>query len=220
MRTVPTQGNLFLQPGGSCWHPALVTGGATNRLRLNQEGNIDIYVIRASGRKPIRLTTDSGDDMAPTWSRDGNWVYFTSKRTGRDEVWKVSAEGGKAVPVTRNGGGTALESPDGKSLYYHKETFEVFGKCRSVAATRARCSRLCSGGLSARQRGDLFHSGAGLDGKSSIQFLSFATGKVKSWLRCRGRPFEGLSVSSDGRFLLFSQFDEAGSDLMLVENFR
>jgi hypothetical protein len=35
-------------------------------------------------------------------------------------VWKVSAEGGKAVQVTRNGGGPAFESPDGKSIYYTK----------------------------------------------------------------------------------------------------
>ena len=70
--------------------------------------------------------------MAPSWSRDGKWVYFTSKRTGRYEVWKVSAEGGKAVPVTRNGGGAAFESPDGKSIYYteRRTIQQVFGRCR------------------------------------------------------------------------------------------
>ena len=60
----------------------------------------------------------------------------------------------------------------------------------------------------------------GTDRKSSIQFLSFATGKVKIVAPISGSPSEGLSVSPDGRSLLFSQDDEAGSDLMLVENFR
>jgi serine/threonine protein kinase len=58
------------------------------------------------------------------------------------------------------------------------------------------------------------------DRKSSIQFLSFATGKVKTFAPMSGPPMEGLSVSPDGRFLLFSQRDEAGSGLMPVENFR
>ena len=59
----------------------------------------------------------------------------------------------------------------------------------------------------------------GADGKSFIQFLSFATAKVKT-VAPMGIPLEGLSVSPDGRSLLFSQLDESGSDLMLVENFH
>ena len=58
------------------------------------------------------------------------------------------------------------------------------------------------------------------DGKSSLRFLSFATAKVKMVAPISRSPSEGLSASPDGRSLLFSQFDEAGSDLMLVENFR
>jgi hypothetical protein len=61
---------------------------------------------------------------------------------------------------------------------------------------------------------------AGTDRKFSLQFLSFATAKVKTVAPISRRPMEGLSVSPDGRSLLFSQLDEAGSDLMLVENFR
>ncbi len=114
---------VFLQAGTSCGTARWSPDGQRIAFDFNAEGNIDIYVIRASGGKPIALTTDPADDVAPSWSRDGKWVYFTSKRTGRYEVWKVSAGGGKAVPVTRNGGGTAFESPDGKSIYYTKGDF-------------------------------------------------------------------------------------------------
>ena len=60
----------------------------------------------------------------------------------------------------------------------------------------------------------------GVDRKSSIQFLSFATGKVKTVATMSGETYEGLSVSPDGHSLLFSQIDQTSSDLMLVENFR
>ena|SRR5215831_1533958 len=60
---------------------------------------------------------------------------------------------------------------------------------------------------------------------SSIQCLSFATGKVTAVIPISGWPTEGLSVSPDGRSLLFSQTESRLSptpetDLMLVENFR
>jgi hypothetical protein len=30
----------------------------------------------------------------------------------------------------------------------------------------------------------------------------------------------GLTVSPDGRWILYTQFDQRGSDIMLMENFR
>ena len=187
------------------------------------EGNFDIYVIRASGGKPIRLTTDSADDDGPSWSRDGNWIYFASNRTGRWEVWKVSAGGGKAVQVTRNGGETAFESPDGKSIYYTKGDYRSGGLWKMPVSGGEESQVLPSvvwRAFSLVNEGIYFIPEPGADGKSSIQFLSFATGKVKTVAPMSGPPAEGLSVSPDGRSLLFSQIDEAGSDLMLVENFR
>ncbi len=58
------------------------------------------------------------------------------------------------------------------------------------------------------------------DRKYFVQFLSFATGKVTTVIPLSAPASEELSVSPDGRFLLFSQTDQRGSDLMLVENFR
>jgi len=187
----------------------------------NMEGNFDIYAIRASGGKPFRLTTDSAADAAPSWSRDGKWVYFTSLRTGRYEVWKVSAGGGEAVQVTRNGGGTAFESPDGKFVYYIKGDF-TGGLCRMPVSGGEESQVLPSVVWRAFflvNDGIYFMPEPGADRKFSIQFLSFATAKVKTVCPI-SNPAEGISVSPDGRFLLFLQVDEAGSDLMLVENFR
>jgi hypothetical protein len=43
------------------------------------------------------------------------------------------------------------------------------------------------------------------DGKSSVQFLSFATAKVKTVALMSSGPVEGLFVSPDGRFVWFSR---------------
>jgi hypothetical protein len=60
----------------------------------------------------------------------------------------------------------------------------------------------------------------GTGGGSLIQFLSFASGKTTTLAKTQ-RPVEwGMSVSADGRHLLYTQSDVTGSDLMLVENFR
>jgi serine/threonine protein kinase len=204
--------------GSACWSP----DGQRVAFDFNPERNFDVYVIRASGGKPIRLTTDPADDHSPTWSRDGKWVYFTSIRTGRPEVWRVSAGGGDAVQVTGNGGGMALESPDGESVYYikgewsgdlWKQPVTGGGESQVLPFVFWRAFFLVKDGI-------YFIPEPGTDGKSSIQFLSFGTAKVKTVASMSGPSYEGLSVSPDGRFLLFSQIDEEGSDLMLVENFQ
>jgi hypothetical protein len=58
------------------------------------------------------------------------------------------------------------------------------------------------------------------DGNSAVQFYSFATGNVTPIATIR-RPVDwGLSVSPDERSIVYTQVDQAGSDLMLVEHFH
>ena len=80
----------------------------------------DIYSISANGGTPRRLTTHPAEDKWPYWSHDGKWIYFSSTRSGREEIWKMPSSGGEAVQITRNSGDTPQESPDGKFLYYMK----------------------------------------------------------------------------------------------------
>ena len=57
-------------------------------------------------------------------------------------------------------------------------------------------------------------------GVSHIRFKDFATGSDRVVVPIEGRPYWGLTVSPDRRTFLYTLSDEAGSDLMLVENFR
>ena len=56
-------------------------------------------------------------------------------------------------------------------------------------------------------------------GGASIQFLRFATGAVERVLNIE-RVRYGLSVSPDGRSILYTQGKPLEVDIMLVEDFR
>src|SRR5262245_19732893 len=100
------------------------------------EGNADLYVVSAEGGQPRRLTTDPAEDIVPSWSNDGRWIYFTSNRfaeggsaegkigegrVGRLQIWKMPAEGGEAFQMTKQGGFEPVESPDGRWLYFTQD---------------------------------------------------------------------------------------------------
>ncbi len=90
---------------------------------LRPDGYQDIFVIDATGGRPHRLDLGSHENGIPSWSRDGKWIYFFSDRTGRREIWKAPSAGGKVEQVTEKGGFFALESTDGKTLFYTKAPF-------------------------------------------------------------------------------------------------
>jgi Tol biopolymer transport system component len=214
---------LFSRAGASAGTARWSPDGQRVAFDFTPGRNSDIYVIRAAGGMPIPVTNDPKADWAPSWSKDGHWIYFASMRTGRWETWKVSAGGGEAVQVTRNGGETAFESPDGKSIYYTKGFWGSTGLWNMPLSGGEESQVLPSvvnRSFFPGNDGIYFIPGPGADGKHAIQFLSYATGRVRTVAAMSGPPQEGLSVSPDGRSLLFSQLDESGSDLMLVENFH
>ena len=53
-----------------------------------------------------------------------------------------------------------------------------------------------------------------------MKCFSFAKGTAEKVFDIKDLPEMGLSVSPDGRYVLFSQSEPFLSDLMLVENFR
>jgi len=188
----------------------------------NVAGHWDIYTVNAGGGGLQRMTTDSFDHNIPSYSLDGQWLYFASSRTGRYEVWKMPAGGGDAVQVTKNGGQTAFESADGKWLYYTKEDpssslwkMPVAGGVETPVGPAVYWRS-----FAITEQGIYFQPPPKPDGHSSIEFLGFASGARKTVLPLTRPTVHGLAVSPDNRFLIYTQFDQAGSDLLLIENFR
>jgi Tol biopolymer transport system component/serine/threonine protein kinase len=188
------------------------------------EGETDIWVIGVNGGKPLRMTTHPANDGNPSWSRDGQWIYFDSARTGQQQLWKIPASGGEAIQVTRDGGFAPLESQDGKFLYYVKSLVET--SLWKIPVGGGPGAEVLEGvsdylDLAIVEGGVVF---VPTSNRASLQFLSFTTNNIRLLAKF-DRPIAlseraGLSVSPDGRWILCTQFEQAGSELMLVENFR
>ena len=192
----------------------------------DREGNFDIYVIGAEGGAPERLTTDPADEVTPSVSRDGQTIYFSSGRTGAMEVWRMPLEGGAAVQITQKGGLSPFEAATGDVLYYQKMEGRFSEVWRVAVAGGEETRVLQSVGdrrFAVRADGIYFIEWPDFRSDPSLQFLSFATGRTMKLATLAG-PFLfydwGLTVSSDGRFVLYTHPDHANSDLMLVDNFR
>jgi Tol biopolymer transport system component len=83
------------------------------------KGRVQISFVD-TGTGAMRHLASTSNDEFPHWSRDGRFLYFTSDRSGQWEIWKIPAEGGTAVQITRNGGYVSQASPDGAHVYYSK----------------------------------------------------------------------------------------------------
>jgi Tol biopolymer transport system component len=182
-----------------------------------------IFVMKSEAGVPHPVTHDSSDNVNASWSRDGKWIYFTSNRGGNWQIWKMPTEGGEAVQLTREGGYGSFESPDGKFVYYAKTPSDpdiwrvpsVGGQERPVSPTIHvhiwKDWALVDKGIFFVPRRSSPHS--------ILKFFDFDTGKISNVATIE-KPGEWISASANGKLVLYHQFDELESGIMLLDNFR
>ncbi|ARA92521.1 hypothetical protein AWN76_004610 [Rhodothermaceae bacterium RA] len=82
-----------------------------------EHGNADIYVVNVDSGVLWPLTRSPSEEVMPSWSRDGQAIYFASNRTGAWQIWRQRLGDEAAEQVTLHGGFAAQEGPEGRFLY-------------------------------------------------------------------------------------------------------
>jgi len=75
-----------------------------------------IFAAGMDGTGRVQLTRGEKSAKEPKWSPDGRWVYFSSDRSGKPNLYRIAIEGGEAEQLTdwKGTGSAFAPSPDGK----------------------------------------------------------------------------------------------------------
>ena len=84
------------------------------------EVDTQIFLAVADGSHRVQLTRGEKSGASPEFSPDGRYVYFTSERSGKPNLWRIAVDGGEAEMLTAWKGemGAFHVSPDGKRIAF------------------------------------------------------------------------------------------------------
>ncbi|MFM8392610.1 MAG: winged helix-turn-helix domain-containing protein [Acidobacteriota bacterium] len=188
------------------------------------QGQADIMRVEVNTGKILRMTADQANDRLPAWSADGNWLYFTSDRNGRDQIWKMPTEGGSIIQVTQNGGFEPVESPDGKTRYYTISNY--LWQKNLTSGEESKVKELANipvrryWHIGARH---IYYTPQNAPGQPTVFKLNLASREISKVSEIGGfahRFVPGISVTTAEDMLVASYIGYRFSDILVVENWR
>jgi hypothetical protein len=140
----------------------------------------------------------------------------------------MRVQGGEPIQVTRKGGLAALESADGKFVYYSKgkalgpaSLWRVSGRKHGADGDETQVlESLADWSTFCVVADGIYYIPYAEGGTTSIQFRAFAERQSRKIAGIEKPVSVGLSVSPDGVSILYSQVDHEDNDLMLVDALR
>ena len=202
------------------WSPV---GGQIAFDSQTEDGDWHIWTIDADGGVPRQITNEPGSQNDPTWSWDGQWIYFSwDQGTGRD-IWRTHVKNGSKKQITHGGAGwVGRESGDEQSIYYQRHIGDAALAAQPLAGGEPRPIIGCvlQSVFAVAEKGIYYVPCPGAEPqlrvRNPVTLKDRRYGTLEKFENGNG----GLSVSPDGKTVLYSRLVSGGADLMLIQNFR
>ncbi len=229
--TVPAGGGtaqLLVSHPATEARPTYSPDGRRLAFTSSRTGNGDIYVVNLETGDLSRITFDDAGEQLDAWSRDGNWLYFSS--TGKDisgmnDIFRVSANGGTPMQVSSDRYTNEFESapsPDGNTLAF---------SARGIGNTqwwRKGRSHIDESEIWLK-RGDAYEQIAPRGAKnlwtmwstdgSRLYFVSDRSGAQNIWTQPLKGQAKQLTNFTDGR-VLWANISYDGKQIVFERNFK
>lgn len=192
----------------------------------HQDRQPQIFTVETLTGLVKQRTSDNLRNITPSWSSDGRWIYYTSRRQGTLQCWKLPETGGEARIVNLYDCFAPVESADGRSLYFIRQN-ELWSM--ELETAKEGPVRELSGKLVARQwsltPGALFYAPPEKDPGLTLFRLDLRSRETKQ-VAAVGAPFffsdtvPRFDVSADERRLVTYHVEYRVGDISLIENLR
>jgi len=200
--------------------PAFSPDGTRIAFTGEYDGNVDVFVVPASGGVPKRLTWHPAPDRVLGWTPDGKRVIFSSPRTAYSrfaEMFTVPADGGVEEKLPFPSGYEASMSPDGQAIAYEPigRAFTMWKKYRGGQTTRIWLGRLSDSSVSKIPRtnsndfspmwaGDYVYFLSDRNGPTTLFVYDTKTKAVREAIPNQGLDVKSASLGPDA--IVYEQF--------------
>jgi Tol biopolymer transport system component/DNA-binding winged helix-turn-helix (wHTH) protein len=211
--------------GGHAGTPRWSPDGKWIAFDYRPGAHSQIYLIDSEGRNTHPITSGDYENLVPSWSRDGAFIYFASSQGGGYDVWRMNLATGNTTRVTHHGGFAAVESYDGKTVYFTKFIGSGMWSVPAAGGEERRivdAPRVGYWGHFAPTDNGIYLLDVDAPRGPAIMYYNFRNKSLRPVLRLDQSPVPwqaNLSASRDGLVLFFAQ-GEHKSSITMVENFQ
>ena len=91
--------------GGDAQNPAFSPDGRMIAFAWQkpETSGFQIYVYDMASQKFVQLTDDKSNNERPVWAPDGKHIAFQSNKTGSTQIYSMTLDGKKTIPLTTTG---------------------------------------------------------------------------------------------------------------------